>query len=76
MAGNSDIAANIIDPKWILSEETGKLRYEKVRCVRHTPLQVVLVEHTTETVSREFADRYRRIMEDKLARRHSQWSTR
>jgi len=72
MAETLENEANIIDPIWILSELTGKLRYENVRMVRRSPLQMVQVEHTTETVSRELADRYRRILQDKLARKLTQ----
>jgi hypothetical protein len=60
--------ANIIDVKWILSEETGRLRFEGLRCVSCNPRQQVIVEHVKDTVSDEFLSRYRHIVADRKAR--------
>jgi hypothetical protein len=69
MAGKQAfVVANVADPKWILSESTGRLGYENLKYVSRNPAQTLLVEHASETVTQEFADRYRRIMQDKRDR--------
>jgi hypothetical protein len=60
--------ANIADPKWVLSEKTGKLSFEGLRYVSGSPRQLVVIEHISDLVTPEFADRYRRIIEDRKAR--------
>jgi hypothetical protein len=59
---------NILDPTWVLSEETGKLRYEGLRRVRRNPRQKFVVEHVTDTVTREWVKRYQRIAADRRNR--------
>jgi hypothetical protein len=68
MAGKQAILANVADPKWVLSETTGRLSYEDLKYVSRNPAQALLVEHASDTVTQEFADRYRRIMQDKRDR--------
>jgi DNA polymerase II large subunit len=59
--------ANVLDPTWVLSEETGRLRYEKLKRVRRNPKQRLIVEHINDTVTYELVERYQRIA---LARAH------
>lgn len=61
-------AANVIDPVWVLSEETGRLRYENMRVVRRNPRQKLIVEHVSETVTHELVTRYLRIATDRKNR--------
>jgi hypothetical protein len=60
--------ANIIDPTWVLSEETGRLRIEGLRRVRRNPRQKLVIEHVSETVTREWIRRYQRIAADRRNR--------
>lgn len=61
-------AANVIDPLWVLSEESGKLYYENVRVVSCRPKQRFVVEHLHPKVDREWVKRYQRIARDRLER--------
>jgi hypothetical protein len=60
--------ANVIDPTWVLSEETGRLRYEGLRYVRRNPRQRLIVEHVSDTVSREWVKRYQRLADGRRQR--------
>ena len=59
---------NIIDPQWLLSEETGRLTYTRLRYVSSNPRQMVRVECTSDVVASEFADRYRRLLLNRKAK--------
>ena len=61
-------AGNVLDPVWVLSEETGRLRYEGLRRVRCNPKQRLLVEHVNDTVTREWVKRYQRLADDRRRR--------
>jgi hypothetical protein len=58
---------NVIDPRWILNEETGRLGYWAIRVVRSHPAQTLLMSDAAAS-SMEIADRYLRIMADKRRR--------
>lgn len=60
--------ANVIDVVWVLSEETGRLRYERLRRVSRNPKQRLVVEHVSDPVTREWKDRYQRIALNRMRR--------
>lgn len=60
--------ANVIDVTWVLSEETGRLRYESLRRVRRNPRQKLIVEHVNDTVTSEWIKRYQRIAANRKLR--------
>lgn len=60
--------ANVADPVWVLSEETGRLRYERLRYVVSRPKQRLIVEHISDNVAPEWKERYQRIAMDRMRR--------
>ena len=60
--------ANVIDVKWKLCEETGKLGYDSFRLVSHSPRQTLLVANAKENLPTELVERYWRILMDRTAR--------
>lgn len=58
---------NVIDPRWILNEETGRLGYWALMVVRSHPAQTLIMSNAFAS-STEIADRYLRIMADKRRR--------
>lgn len=61
--------ANVIDPRWILNEESGRLTHAGLRWVHSHPAQALMVSHARKVCSTKIADRYLRIMADKRRRR-------
>jgi hypothetical protein len=62
------LEANVLDPTWILDQDSGKLKYGFIRRVSSHPAQTLRVQTETDHCT-EIMDRYLRIAADRQRRR-------